>query len=217
LLRVDGTTLTNANSDALTSLKIESEEDFQNNHVNDTTWEYSAKTPGSWANGLKVCTIDSQADQIITGIGTTALVTTVVNTVATKTGNLGITTSVITGITTSLLTVGDTVVNANFASGTTIASIGSSTLTVNNTSTNTGALNGQTFTFTQTTSISTPTDVRVGYAVTQKLDASIASSGTVTTYDGYIRGIITEIGVEQISVKIVDRVSSAGVKGANRI
>jgi hypothetical protein len=212
VVRVDGTTLANANSDALPSLKIESEEDFQNNHVNDTTWEYSAKTPGSWANGLKVCTIDSMADQIITGIGTTALVTSVVTNVATKTGDIGIGTDIITGITTSLLTVGDTVINGNFASGTTITAIGSSALTVSNDSSNLSVLTGETFNFTQTTLITTPTDIQVGYAVTQRLDSSYASAGTVTTFDGFIRGIITEVGVEQISVKIVDRVSTAGVR-----
>ena len=34
----------------------------------------AAKNPGSWANGLKVCTIDDFADQII-GITTTGLAT----------------------------------------------------------------------------------------------------------------------------------------------
>ena len=35
--------------------------------------EFAAKTPGSYANGIKVATIDSQADQILTGISGTAL------------------------------------------------------------------------------------------------------------------------------------------------
>ena len=35
--------------------------------------EFVAKTPGSYANGIKVATIDSQADQILTGIAGTAL------------------------------------------------------------------------------------------------------------------------------------------------
>jgi len=35
--------------------------------------EFAAKTPGSYANGIKVATIDSQADQIITGIAGTTL------------------------------------------------------------------------------------------------------------------------------------------------
>jgi len=35
--------------------------------------EFAAKTPGSYANGIKVATIDSQADQILTGIAGTVL------------------------------------------------------------------------------------------------------------------------------------------------
>ena len=35
--------------------------------------EFVAKTPGSYANGIKVATIDSQADQILTGIAGTTL------------------------------------------------------------------------------------------------------------------------------------------------
>ena len=35
--------------------------------------EYVAKTPGSYANGIKVATIDSKSDQIITGIAGTTL------------------------------------------------------------------------------------------------------------------------------------------------
>ena len=53
-------------------LKIENFDDYQENHESDTTFYYAAKHPGSWANGLKVCQIDDQADQII-GINTTSL------------------------------------------------------------------------------------------------------------------------------------------------
>ena len=53
-------------------LKIESYDDYQQNHVDDTSFYYAAKTPGSYANGLKVCQIDDLADQII-GINTTSL------------------------------------------------------------------------------------------------------------------------------------------------
>ena len=35
--------------------------------------EFAAKTPGSYANGIKVATIDSQSDQILTGIAGTTL------------------------------------------------------------------------------------------------------------------------------------------------
>ena len=53
-------------------LKIESFDDYSENHTSDTSFYYAGKHPGSWANGLKVCQIDDQADQII-GINTTSL------------------------------------------------------------------------------------------------------------------------------------------------
>jgi hypothetical protein len=211
VVRADGPTLNTANTDSLTSLKIESDEDYNNNNINDTNWEYAAKTPGTWANNLKICTIDAFADQIITGIGTTAKQTTVVTNVATKTGNLGITTNLITGITTSSLVVGNRIDTAFFPSLTNIASIGSSSITLSSNSTNTSVQTGASFTFTQVDTVTVATDVQVGYAVTQRVSAQYASNGVVNTFEGFIRGVITQVGREQISVKITDRVNLSNV------
>ena len=205
VVRVSGTTLNNANSDAQTSLQILNEEDYDTNHTADTTWEYAARTPGSWANDLKVCTIDGMADQIITGIGTTAKSVTTSTTVATKTGDVGITTNLITGITTSSLTVADIVTNSNFPEGTTISSIGVSQIVLDDNSTNTGSLTAETFVFSQESTSTVATDVQVGYAVTQALNSSYAKDGAVVNFSGQIRGIITGIGEDEIYVKIVDR------------
>ena len=76
VLRTDGTTLNNANagvSVASTTLKIASYEDYINGYTTDSSWSYASRNPGSWANKLKVCTIDAFADQIISGIGTTEI------------------------------------------------------------------------------------------------------------------------------------------------
>ena len=205
VVRATGTTLNNANSDAQSALQILNDEDYDTNHSSDTTWEYAARTPGSWANDLKVCTIDGMADQIITGIGTTAKSVTTSTTVATKTGDVGITTNLITGITTSSLTVADIVTNSNFPEGTTISSIGVSQIVLDDNSTNTGALTAETFVFSQESTSTVATDIQVGYAVTQALNASFASNGTVTAFSGQIRGIITGIGKDEIYIKIVDR------------
>ena len=205
VVRVSGTTLNNANSDAQTALQILNEEDYDTNHTSDTTWEYAARTPGSWANDLKVCTIDGMADQVITGIGTTAKSVTTSTTVATKTGDVGITTNLITGITTSSLTVADIVTNSNFPEGTTISSIGVSQIVLDDNSTNTGSLTAETFVFSQESTSTVATDVQVGYAVTQALNSSYAKDGAVVNFSGQIRGIITGIGEDEIYVKIVDR------------
>ena len=53
-------------------LKIKNFDDYSLNYADDIAgYMFSAKTPGSWSNNLKVCIIDDKADQIIT-IGSTA-------------------------------------------------------------------------------------------------------------------------------------------------
>jgi len=75
VVRVDGTTLNNANAGVgfayTTSLKIKNFDDYTQNYADDIAdYVFAAKNPGSWANNLKVCIIDNKADQII-GITTT--------------------------------------------------------------------------------------------------------------------------------------------------
>jgi phage tail sheath protein FI len=75
VLRCDGTNLNNANAGISTesvTLKIKSTEDFINNKSNTTDWYWASRTPGSWANNLKVCVIDGAADQRIS-LGTFGL------------------------------------------------------------------------------------------------------------------------------------------------
>ena len=54
------------------SVKIKNYDDYNENYTSATNFYYAAKTPGSWANGLKVCQIDDLADQTL-GITTTDL------------------------------------------------------------------------------------------------------------------------------------------------
>lgn len=211
VVRADSDSLVTANTDSITDLKIENSEDFENNHSSDTTWSFAAKTPGRWGNNLKVCTIDAFADQTIAGVGTTAQSVTTTTTVATKTGDIGITTTIITGITTTLISIGNEITNANVPGGTEITAIGVGQITIGTPTTNAGSLIGETFDFTSTTTSLQATDIQVGYAVTQTVNQTFAQSGTVTNFSGFVRGVITGIGEEEIYVKIVDRVSTAGV------
>ncbi len=68
--------LSNANvalaGGSLSNLQINSSEDYTNNHLEDINWTYASRNPGSWANDLKVCTIDAAADQRL-AIGTDGL------------------------------------------------------------------------------------------------------------------------------------------------
>ena len=68
VVRVDGGSLNNANAAvgvANTTVLIENKDDYELNHTTDTSYYYSTRNPGRWANGLRVCTIDNKADQII--------------------------------------------------------------------------------------------------------------------------------------------------------
>ena len=61
--------LKNAFVGTANSIRVLSFEDYNDNHPNPTDWEIAARNPGSWGNSLKVCAIDSKADQIITITG----------------------------------------------------------------------------------------------------------------------------------------------------
>ena len=84
VVRCDGANLKNANAGAPLSnvaigwtdtLKIKNFDDYDQNYTDITSgWTYGAKTPGTWANGLKVCYIDDLADQTV-GLTTTNLET----------------------------------------------------------------------------------------------------------------------------------------------
>jgi hypothetical protein len=78
VVRTDGTTLNNANAGvgaaSTTSLKIKNYDNYNSSFIDATNFTYAAKTPGKWANNLKVCTIDDLADQRVaittTNLGT---------------------------------------------------------------------------------------------------------------------------------------------------
>ena len=74
VIRSDSDALVNAHSPTAgaVSLKINNQEEYTNEYANPTGWTWAAKNPGSWSNRLKVCVIDSLADQRI-AIGTFGL------------------------------------------------------------------------------------------------------------------------------------------------
>ncbi len=61
-----------------------------------------------------------------------------------------------------------------------------------------------------------PINLQVGYAVTQTVPANtvIAGSGSTSVLDGYLKGLITEVGNASITVKLVTHVSAAGTETA---
>ena len=111
VLRSGNDMLSNANAPvgvAITNLSVKSQEDYYNNFNNlAQEFLYAARSPGSWANDLKICTIDSIADQRVS-IGTDGLavgfaVTAGFSTsVAAVDGTVGIETGYIKGIITGI-------------------------------------------------------------------------------------------------------------------
>ena len=76
VVRTDGSNLKNSNAGvgiaSTTTLKIKSYDDYNLNYTTASDWNFASRSPGSYADGLKVCVIDNQADQII-GVNTTSL------------------------------------------------------------------------------------------------------------------------------------------------
>jgi hypothetical protein len=76
-------------------------------------------------------------------------------------GSIGITTTLITGISTAAVSIGDLVDNTNFIAGTKVLAIGSGELNTDRNSTNTGATSSQTVRFLGvTTAYTSPTGVK---------------------------------------------------------
>ena len=67
ITETNATFLTNANSGAVASVRVNSEDVYEST-IEDTvqSYDFLAKNPGSWGNSLKVITIDAGADQILT-------------------------------------------------------------------------------------------------------------------------------------------------------
>ena len=75
VVRTDDDQLVNANAGvglAHTNVKIKNYDDYEGNYSEATDFYWAARNPGTWGNGIRVCTIDNAADQIL-GIQTTNL------------------------------------------------------------------------------------------------------------------------------------------------
>jgi hypothetical protein len=191
-------------------VKINSLEDY-NNKSSDSlnNFYYAAKNPGSWANDLVVYTIDSAADQIISGINTTSVETTTTEfepDVSDVSGNVVGGATSITGISTSGIVVGQVVVSSVVSAGTSVTGIGSNFVTLSNPISNDVVSGGFNFDFGSFVSGVTTTGINIqpGYGVSITLeDREYAALKTVETFNGYLKGIITEIGDSSIGIKLV--------------
>ena len=118
VVRADDTDLRNAFTGSASSFKIKSTEHYNqlgydNNTITGVT--FSTRNPGSWGNGIRVATIDAQADQII-GINTTTMLG--INTTRTAFGSttLSTNTTMVGYALTQTVPVGTTLVGAGSTS-----------------------------------------------------------------------------------------------------
>ena len=212
VVRADDDNLTNATGSGTTDLKIKSTEHYnQLGYANNTISGevFVARNPGSWANGIKVAVIDAKADQTLT------MSTTNVSTFSSEVeiaGTVGVTTNLITGLTTTTgIVVGDVIRSGPFGTGTTVTSINASSLEVvaSNNSTNTTS-----DTFLLNFAVESVSSVAplVGYGITQAISAILPGAGTTSTLDGHLKGIITRVGSGEVDVKVLSHVSAAGTE-----
>jgi len=157
VVRSDDSGLKNSFVGTASSVIIKSVDDYVNKgYAEDTISSVvvAARNPGSWANGIKVAVLDGRADQIITGIDTTA----VLGFSSTANGGLAAVAGYTNGI--------------------------------------------------------SDLDLSVGLGVTQSVPSGtvVAGVGATSLLDGYLKGVITEVGTGQVSIKVVSHISAAGTE-----
>jgi len=78
VVRADDSGLANATDNATPSIKIKSDEHYNQLGYDDNTISstvIAAKNPGTWANGIRVAVVDSKADQVLTVANATGIAT----------------------------------------------------------------------------------------------------------------------------------------------
>jgi hypothetical protein len=210
--RADDSGLTNAFVGAASSVKIKSTENYEQlgydeNAITNVT--VAARNPGTWANGIKVAVIDGKADQILTGINTTTTAT--FTTSQSASGTVGVTTNLITGITTTNIGVNDAVkpISNVVGTGVTVLSIGVGEVVLSADSLN-GTASSQTFEFGTTGTSGIGLTVGNGIKIDVPAGLTLPGAGTTSVLDGSFRGLITEIGKGEIGVKLLAHVSASG-------
>ena len=218
VVRTDGEELVNANAirNSLgvstvgqTDLKIKNFDDYEANYADDiANYIFAAKTPGSWANNLKIAVIDDKADQIL-GISTETV--TFNATINSRSGVLVGGASTV-AISTASITVGQEIrcdISGTLPPNTTVTGIGTELITISNPSQQSVVVNS-TFDFG---TLEVAGSIQVGYAVTTTLtNVPSAGIGTTTTFNGYLKSIVTGVGNSSIDIKITSVVDSSGVE-----
>jgi hypothetical protein len=180
-----------------------------------------SKDPGSWGNGLRVGIIDGKGDQIL-GINTNEVTVRSFNAVVTDRVAVivGVTTDRINNYNTDDIEAGQDIeeILGVIGSGTTVVSVTGAgaghTVFINPPTTNvTQPLSSIQLSFGSYTTTTTTAALEVGYGVTQSVVGRVSiGAGTTTELDGYLKGVVTEVGSGTASVKVLSHVSAAGTE-----
>ena len=212
IVRADDDQLQNAYVGTASSIKIKSIEHYDQLQYDENVIAGKtvvSKNPGSWANGLRVAIIDGKADQILTGISTTGVsVFTAAITNRSATIATGAATTI--GITTTSISLGQEI-RGNFVStGTTVIGISTNTDTITISPATTNTEGGITVPLDFGATAVTAAPLVVGAGITQTLVGRTSIGvGTTAALTGHLKGIVTEVGVGQIGVKVLSQVDGA--------
>jgi len=214
VVRADDEYMKNAFVGSASSVKIKSLDHYEELGYDQNTLTgvvVAAKNPGSWANGITIAIIDSKADQILNGISTTS-VSQFTATISNRSGILVGSASTV-GIDTTSVSVGQEIrcdIIGVIPSVSTVTGISTGVITISNASLQSSDITTS-FDFGTTSTIFSA--LQIGYGVTQSLVGKIdPGAGTTSVLDGYLKGIVTGIGVSNIAVKILSKVSAANTE-----
>ena len=137
-------------------------------------------------------------------------------------GSIGVTTNLITGISTSGVSVGDLVDNGNFIAGTKVSSVGTGEVIANRNSTNTSSTSNQTIRFLGvTTAYTSPTGVKtilIGGTFANNTNSQV--NLTVEVYDnsaGISAAIASKIPVPAGSSFVISDTGKTLLEGDDRL
>ena len=222
VVRADDTSMKNGMVGTAVSVKIKSSEHYEQlgydeNTITNVT--VAAKDPGSWGNGLRVGIIDAKADQVLgintAGVSNESFAASVERTVAT----IGITTTIFTNVDTTGISTGMDLerITGVIGSGTTVVSLSAigagSTVTISPATVNTQIMENLEVGFGTYSTTFTSAALVIGAGITQSVSGRVAvGAGETSELDGYLKGIVTEIGAGTAGVKVLSHVSTAGTE-----
>jgi hypothetical protein len=213
VVRADDTSMKNGMVGTKSSVKIKSREHYEQLRYDENTITnvtVAAKDPGSWGNGLRVGIIDAKADQVL-GIVTSG-VSVFSADITNRSATIATGTATTIGITTTSIAIGQEIRGNFIVSGTKVSGISTlSFITIDVATTNSEG--GITVPLDFGTLSATSSALVVGAGITQSVTGRVAvGAGETSELDGYLKGIVTEIGIGAAGVKVLSHVSAAGTE-----